>query len=52
MNEQATELEYLQWFFASADFGPADSDVRECMEGWFEKETGKSLPDGYSINEE
>ena len=45
--EQATELEYLQWFHAVADFGPADSDVRYLLNQEFQEETGKSLPEGY-----
>lgn len=49
--EQATELEFLQWFYANADFGPADEDVRHDMIDCFKEETGKTLPDGYG-NEE
>lgn len=45
--EQATELEFLQWFYSNADFGPADGDVREIMNRDFISETGKTLPDGY-----
>ena len=44
---RATELEYLQWFYENADFGPADGDVREIMDREFKKETGKELPEGY-----
>lgn len=29
--ERASELEYLTWFAQNADFGPADSDVRDAM---------------------
>jgi hypothetical protein len=47
MGERATELEYLQWFFANADFGPADGDVRDYMDEDFKDETGKDLPEGY-----
>lgn len=50
--EQATELEYLQWFYSNADFGPADSDVRYYMKKDFVRETGKSLPNGYIPDEE
>ncbi len=36
--EKATELEFLSWFYRNADFGPADSDVREIMnEEFYEK---------------
>jgi hypothetical protein len=45
--EQATELEFLKWFFYNADFGPAHSDVLEQMLENFKEETGKALPDGY-----
>lgn len=43
----ATELEWLQWFYETADFGPADDDVRYLMEQKFTKETGKGLPKKY-----
>lgn len=46
--EQATELEYLQWFFANVDFGPAHYDVIAGMEEEFREETGKEIPDGYT----
>jgi hypothetical protein len=52
MKEQATELEYLLWFYQLADFGPADSDVRFYMNEEFERRTGKSLPDGYQPDNE
>lgn len=47
MKKEATELEYLKWFFSTADFGPADSDVRMYLEEQFEEETGKTIPEGY-----
>lgn len=47
MKELATELEYLQFFYGCADFGPADSDVRELINEEFEEVTGKRLPEGY-----
>ncbi|AWY09298.1 hypothetical protein vBRpoSV10_176 [Ruegeria phage vB_RpoS-V10] len=49
--EKATELEYLQWFYANADFGPADSDVRDIMNEEFMEDTGKGLPEGYEPEE-
>lgn len=49
--EQASELEYLRWFFQNADFGPADSDVRDLLNQCFTRRTGKSLPDGYEPEE-
>ena len=50
--EEATELEYLRWFHANADFGPADGDVRDIMDDDFRAETGKELPEGYGPDEE
>ncbi len=47
MTTKATELEYLQFFFNKADFGPADDDVRYLINEAFMKETRKKLPDGY-----
>lgn len=40
---RASELEYLKWMWRSADFGPADSDVKEEMKNSFIEET-KTLP--------
>ena len=47
MIEEATELEFLQWFYGEADFGPADSDVRHFLKLEFMRLTGKVLPEGY-----
>lgn len=47
--ERATELEYLKWFRIEADFGPADSDVKDTMNERFMEETGKNLPEGWNI---
>lgn len=52
MEEEATVLEYLKWFYSHADFGPAESDVRAYMRERFEEETGKGLPKGYTGEEE
>lgn len=49
MRERATELEYLTWFRINADFGPADSDVKNMMDQQFMKETNKNLPEGWNI---
>ena len=49
--EKATELEYLQWFYANADFGPADSDVRYYMDESFKEDTNKDIPEGYGEKE-
>lgn len=43
----ASELEFLRWFYEEADFGPADSDVRDIMKRDFEEQTGLELPLGY-----
>ena len=44
---QATELEWLKYFYDEADFGPAHEDVVMLIQEYFKKSTGKSLPDGY-----
>lgn len=45
--DKATELEYLQWFYANADFGPAHGDVMIGLQEEFTEKTGKAVPDGY-----
>jgi hypothetical protein len=45
--EYATELEFLQWFYGNADFGPAEDDVRIILKEGYEAETGKLVPKGY-----
>lgn len=45
--EKASEAEFLKWFYANCDFGPADGDVRSSLKAWFEQETGKDVPPGY-----
>jgi hypothetical protein len=47
LRERATELEYLKWFRLNADFGPADGDVKFCMNEQFTEETDKELPEGW-----
>lgn len=49
MRERATELEYLKWFRINADFGPADSEVKDNLNEAFMDETGKNLPVGWNI---
>jgi len=44
---EASELEYLKWFFSHADFGPADGDVHIWMQEKFEEETGLEVPNDY-----
>jgi len=48
--ERATELEYLKWFRLNADFGPADSDVKDSLDEQFMNETGKNLPEGWNVS--
>jgi len=50
--ERATEVEYLSWFRCEADFGPADSDVKEMLNKAFMRQTGKNLPEGWNIGED
>lgn len=45
------ELEFLQWFYAEADFGPADGDVRAWMLERYTNVTGKPVPEGYGYEE-
>lgn len=47
MQEEATELEWLKYFYRVADFGPAHEDVVWLISQQFQKETGKALPYGY-----
>lgn len=47
MTPQEHELEYLRFFHAVADFGPADSDVRYEIDEQFKQETGLEIPVGY-----
>jgi hypothetical protein len=49
---QATEIEYLKWFYSNATFGPAESDVRYLLNQQFSEETGKELPEGYKDEDE
>lgn len=51
MSERATELEWLQWFYGNADFGPADGDVRDILKREFMDALGKGLPEGYELEE-
>lgn len=48
-DEQKAEYEYLQWFYQNCDFGPADSDVRKCLNDHYEMETGAKVPEGYEV---
>jgi hypothetical protein len=46
-SERADDHEWLSWFYAHADFGPADGDVRIHLKQKFMRESGKRLPVGY-----
>lgn len=48
--DRASEAEWLMWFYQNADFGPADSDVRDSLKSQFKRGTGKLLPEGYNYN--
>jgi len=46
------ELDFLEWFYANADFGPADWDIQCMMQKEYEHETGNRVPDSYRILED
>lgn len=45
--KEATELEWLRWFYRNCDFGPADYDVQIGMQENFEEDTKKKVPKDY-----
>lgn len=45
--EEIRELNYLRWFFANTDFGPAHEDVVYFMNKNYREETGYDVPDEY-----
>ena len=45
--ETIEELEYLRYFFSAADFGPADSDVRDMIREDYALESDLDIPEGY-----
>jgi len=49
---EATELEYLRWFYQNVNFGPAHGDVIYCLNECFKKKTGKELPYEYDYDED
>lgn len=51
MKEEATELEWLKFFYTYADFGPADEDVRNIIKEDFERKTNKKIPKNYRSEE-
>lgn len=50
--EEATELEWLRWFYQNADFGPADEDVRDIMKIQFQNKENKKVPKNYRSEDE
>lgn len=46
------ELKFLRWYYANADFGPADDDVRQYLKECYVEQTGDPLPPGYEIEAE
>lgn len=50
--KRATELEWLQYFYEAADFGPAHEDVVDIIARNFTKLTGKKLPKNYDWRED
>jgi len=50
--KRASELEWLQYFYGAADFGPAHEDVVDIIQQSFKDETGLRLPEGYDYREE
>ena len=50
--QEASELEYLRWFAANADFGPADSDVIIYMQKEFVRDSGKLVPKEWRYGDE
>ena len=48
--KQATYYEFLEWFYVNADFGPADSDVRDDMIRDFMEEKKKLMPEDWTFS--
>jgi len=45
--EQQDELAFLQWIYATMDFGPAHEDVIEGLKDNYKSDTNKPIPKGY-----
>ena len=45
--EQASELQWLQWFYSNADFGPAHGDQMMHLINCFEQEMQLRVPADY-----
>lgn len=50
-DEEQAELEYLRWFRANADFGPADGDVQLYMQEQYTIETGEPVPSEWLVDD-
>lgn len=50
--KRASELEFLEWLYVEADFGPAHWDVKSYLIDRLIEETGKLPPEGYDYREE
>jgi len=46
-DQDKEELEFLRWFYAASDFGPADGDVKDIMKEQYTKQTGNPVPERY-----
>ncbi len=49
--ERATKEEYLEWFYSYADFGPADSDIRDRMIDIFMITKKKKMSEGWTYSD-
>ena len=45
--KEASELEYLKFFYSNADFGPGHGDVMFVINENFVEATGKKVPKNY-----
>jgi hypothetical protein len=52
IQECASEIEFLRWFYQEVNFGPADRYMRFDLKIKFMESTGKELPKGYGLEEE
>jgi hypothetical protein len=49
--DDATELEWLRYYYHASDFGPAHGDVVMIIREAFEQDKGKRVPKGYRDEE-
>lgn len=49
MIEEATELEFLEYFYNTADFGHDHWDIIVLLQKRFEEVTGRLVPEDYRI---